>query len=64
MTNAETRAAEDRAWSLMVAGIAVATLTVAKPTLLTLTPEQTARCTAIVAEEIYIRLVIGDRPPT
>jgi hypothetical protein len=62
MTN-EERAALDREWSRRVAGIAVATLTVAKPQLLSLTLEQITRCTDIVTEEIFVRLVIGDRPP-
>ncbi len=56
-------AALDREWSRKVAGIAVATLTVEKPPLLSLTPEQIDRCTEIVGEEIFIRLIIGDRPP-
>jgi hypothetical protein len=60
----EEKAEQDRAWSRKVAGIAVGTLIVAKPQLLSLTPEQVARCTDIVAEEIFIRLVIGDRPPS
>lgn len=60
----EERATQDRDWSIRVAEMAVATLTVAKPPIFALTPEQVARCTAIVAEEIFIRLVIGDRPPS
>jgi hypothetical protein len=60
----EEKADLDRAWSRRVAGSAVGTLMVAKPQLLSLTPEQVARCTDIVAEEIFIRLVIGDRPPS
>ena len=58
------RAKLDAAWSQRVAGIAIGTCAVAKPPLLaSLTPEQIERCTLIVAEEIYIRLIIGDRPP-
>ena len=59
----DQRAALDREWSRKVAGIAVATLIGEKPPLLSLTPEQIDRCTEIVAEEIFIRLIIGDRPP-
>lgn len=62
MTDDE-RAALDRVWSRKVAEIAVGTLTIAKPPFLSLTPEQIDRCTEIVAEEIFIRLIIGDRPP-
>ncbi len=61
LTN-EEKAILDREWSRRVAAIAVATLTVAKPQLLSLTPEQLIRCTEIVSEEIFVRLVIGDRP--
>jgi hypothetical protein len=59
----EEQAALDQAWSRKVAGIAIATLVVAKPQLVSLTPEQMTRCTEIVAEEIFVRLVIGDRTP-
>ena len=41
----------DQAWSRRVAAIAVETLIVAEPPLLSLTPEQIVRCTDIMAEE-------------
>ena len=62
MTN-EEKAALDRDWSYKVAGIAVDALAVAKPQLLSLTREQLNRCVDIVAGEICVRLIIGDRPP-
>lgn len=60
----KARAALDKEWSDRVAAIAIATCAVTKPPLLGhLTEEQIKRCTRIVSEEIYIRLVVGDRPP-
>ena len=59
----EEKIMQDRDWSMRVAGIAIATLLVAKPQILSLSTEQVARCTEIFAEEIFIRLVMGDRPP-
>jgi hypothetical protein len=47
-------------WSKKVASIAIGTCVVAKA----LPAELAERCIEIAAEEIYIRLVIGDRPPT
>lgn len=60
MADEDGRVYQDREWSRRVADIAISTLVVSK--VVTLTAEQTALCTAIVAEEIYIRLIIGDRP--
>jgi hypothetical protein len=48
----------DSAWSLSVAGFASATLIHAK----ILTEAEKDRATKIVAEEILVRLVAGDRP--
>jgi hypothetical protein len=62
--SAPGRAALDKEWSDRVAAIAVGTCVAAKPPLLAeLAPEQIERCFRIVAEEIYIRLIMGDRPP-
>lgn len=60
MADEDDRIYQDKEWSRRIAGIAIATLVVSKA--VTLTEEQTALCTKIVAEEIYIRLIIGDRP--
>jgi len=56
----EARSAADKIWSRKVASIALHTCVHAKA----LAPEQVERCIEIVAEEIFVRLVIGDRPPT
>ncbi len=48
----------DKAWSYSVASIAVSTLIVAG----VLDSSQQERATEIVAEEILVRLAIGDRP--
>jgi hypothetical protein len=55
----EDRAIGDKAWSEHVASIALAACVHAKA----LTPEQLERCLEITAEETFVRLVIGDRPP-
>ncbi len=54
MTDAEI----DEAWSRSVASIAAVTLIHAK----ILAESDQDRATAIIAEEIRIRLIIGDRP--
>jgi hypothetical protein len=48
----------DSAWSLSVAGVACATLIDAK----ILTEAEKDRATKIIAEEILVRLIAGDRP--
>jgi hypothetical protein len=48
----------DSAWSLSVAGFASATLMHAK----ILTEAEKDRATKIIAEEILVRLIAGDRP--
>jgi hypothetical protein len=59
MADRESRAADDLAWSKKVACIAIDTLVAAK----IITREQAEQCIEIVAEEIHVRLAIGDRPP-
>jgi len=54
MTDAEI----DEAWSRSVASIAAVTLIHAK----ILAESDQDRATAIIAEEIRVRLIIGDRP--
>ena len=49
----------DKEWSERVANLAVSTLVDAG----VLPVSQQERATAIVAEEVLVRLVIGDRPP-
>jgi hypothetical protein len=60
LSKQEDRAIADKAWSRRVASIALTTCVHAKA----LAPEQVQPCLEIVAEEIFIRLVIGDRPPS
>jgi hypothetical protein len=49
----------DLIWSKKIASFAISTCVVAKA----LPAELAERCIEIAAEEIYVRLVIGDRPP-
>jgi len=53
----------DLVWSRHVAGIAFGTLQVARTVTINLQPLEWEIVTKIVAEEIYVRLIIGDRPP-
>jgi hypothetical protein len=50
----------DREWSNRVGRISAATLVVAG----VLPEQQQERAAAIIAEEVYVRLSIGDRPPS
>ncbi|GGF46173.1 hypothetical protein GCM10007301_02080 [Azorhizobium oxalatiphilum] len=62
MEKRNTQGNSDEEWSRRMASIAIATISVAQPKIVELSDEQWLRCTEIVAEEIYVRLRIGDRP--
>lgn len=59
MGEADLRAEADLVWSRNVAGIAMSTLLIAG----VITEDQAERCHAIIAEEVFVRLVMNDRPP-
>lgn len=42
----------------------VGTLLAARPEVLSLTPEQEERSVGIIADEIFVRLTVDDRPPS
>ncbi len=62
MANSEADQSSDRVWSERVANIAIATIEAAIPRFVEFTDHQRERCKKIMAEEIHVRLMIGDRP--